>query len=337
MSVHRLPPELREVRSAQSEPADFDEFWRTTIDAARAFDIDVALEPVPTGLRTIDVYEVGYRGFGGHRIHGWLRVPAGTLERDERLPAVVHFTGYGAGRGNPLDDLAIASAGFVHLTMDTRGQGSGVTADPVGSGPSGGGFITRGLADKERYTYRRVYSDAVRAVDAVRALQIVDAARVAVIGNSQGGGIALAVGGLVPGLAAVLAQAPFLCDFPEAIAHTRSGPITELLQLFAMRRYDAAAFQETLAYFDGVTFAKRATAPGHLSVGLLDDISTPRTVLAAFDAYAAEKHLAVWPHNGHEAGGSDDLALALDILHRVLRSPEERCAESRVRSTSPSS
>lgn len=101
--------------------------------------------------------------------------------------------------------------------MDTRGQGSGYSAgdtpDPAGSEPAYPGYLTRGILDPATYYYRRVFTDAVLAVDAVRELLGVDGSRVAVAGGSQGGGIALAGAGLRDDLAAVLADVPFLSDF----------------------------------------------------------------------------------------------------------------------------
>ena len=63
------------------------------------------------------------------------------------------------------------------------------------------GFMTRGIHDPQRHYYRRLFTDAVRAVDAVRTLPQVDPSRLAAYGRSQGGGISLAVAGLVPGSA----------------------------------------------------------------------------------------------------------------------------------------
>ncbi|WP_255412016.1 acetylxylan esterase [Cryobacterium sp. Y82] len=70
------------------------------------------------------------------------------------------------------------------------------------------GFLTRGIDSRETYYYRRLFTDAVRAVAAARTLAVVDQARVGIMGTSQGGGIALAVAGLVPDLAAVVARVP---------------------------------------------------------------------------------------------------------------------------------
>ena len=50
--------------------------------------------------------------------------------------------------------------------------------------------MTRGILEPETYYYRRLITDAVRAVEAVRAHPAVDASRVVVTGGSQGGGSA---------------------------------------------------------------------------------------------------------------------------------------------------
>ncbi|MBK4346276.1 acetylxylan esterase [Lacisediminihabitans changchengi] len=316
MFVDLPEDQLREYRSSVHDPADFDEFWARTIAAARAYPLDLELNPVDTGLREVDVFDLTFTGSDATRVHAWLRLPR---QRAAALPAVVHFNGYGAGRGHPLDDIVLAASGYASLLMDTRGQGSGVTEDIPGVGPASKGLLTRGIASRETYYYRRVFADAVRAVDAVRSLDSVDPAWVSVAGNSQGGGIALAVSGLVDDLVAGFFQAPFLCDFPRASVATDAYPYRELGDALAQRHHDRDLIFETLSYFDGVNFARRAVAPGWFSIGLMDGISLPSSVFAAHNAYRGEKSIRIWPFNGHEAGGSDDLAGLISTLHRLHR------------------
>ncbi|MEV6424666.1 alpha/beta fold hydrolase [Streptomyces sp. NPDC051662] len=312
-------PALQDYRSAYQEPDDFDTFWTATLTQARGHDLAVSRTPVVTELRAVEVYDLTFAGYDGHPVHAWLRLPRA---RRGRLPAVVQFHGYGSGRGNPYDDLVWACAGYAHLVMDARGQGGahagGATGDPVGSGPSHPGFLTRGIEDKETYYYRRVFTDAVRAVEAVRSLDFVDPPRVAVAGNSQGGGIALAAAGLVPDLAAGYFQAPFLCDVRRAVRITATAPYAELTGYLAARRHRTDAVFGTLAYFDGVGFARRALAAAHFSTGLADDICPPSTAFGAYHAYRGPKRITTWEFNGHEAGGSEDLADALAVFHDVL-------------------
>ncbi len=320
MLVDLTEAELRDYRSAQTEPADFDAFWQQTLAESRAAaPAGAVLEKADTGLVTLDVYDVAFPGFGGQPIKAWLRVPAGATGP---LPTVIQYQGYGGGRALPTENLAFASAGFAHLFVDSRGQGSGWsvghTADEGPTGPQIPGVMTRGIDSRETYYYRRLFTDAVRAVDAARTLDLVDAERIAVLGISQGGGIALAVAGLVEGLAGVLPRVPFLCDFPRALMIHDADPYNEVVRYLAQHRTKTDAVLGTLAYFDGVNFARRASAPAWFTAALMDDICKPSTVFGAYHAYAGEKRIDVFPFNGHEGGGPLTEAADIRVLREVL-------------------
>ncbi|MEV7085354.1 acetylxylan esterase [Streptomyces sp. NPDC093085] len=308
--------QLRTYRSAAEEPEDFDQFWAKTLAETRGHALGARFTPVPTALSTLEVFDVTFAGFGGHPVKGWLVLPAGTAEP---LPVVVEYLGYGGGRGLPHAHLLWGSAGFAHFVMDTRGQGAawngGDTPDPVGSASAFPGFMTRGIEDPYAYYYRRLFGDAVRAVEAARAHPLVDAARTAVAGASQGGGIALAVAGLVPDLVAVAPDVPFLCDFPRATVITARQPYREIGLYLRTYRDRAEDVRRTLGYFDGVHFAARASAPALFSVALEDETCPPSTVFAAFNAYAPEeKAIEVYDFNDHEGGGDYQKAAQLSWL-----------------------
>ena len=310
MALFDLPlPELERYLPDLDEPDDFDEFWATTLLEARAHDLALVVERVDAALTVIEAYDVTFAGFGGQPIKAWLTRPAGA---DGPLPAVVEFLGYGGGRGFAHERLAWAAAGYAHLLMDTRGQGStwgngGHTPDLAGSGPAAPGVMTRGILDPHEHYYRRLVTDAVRAVEAVRAVPWVDPTRVAVAGISQGGGLALAAGGLVDGLVAVLPDVPFMCHYRRAVAITDAMPHNELTQYLAVHRDHEDAVFRTMSYLDGVHFARRATAPALFSVALRDETCPPSTVFAAYNHYAGLRsrpatQIEVYPHNRHEGG-----------------------------------
>jgi cephalosporin-C deacetylase len=281
-------------------PGDYWEFWDAAIAEARRYPLGIRAKTVDAGLATIEVRDFEFAGADGRRVAGWLRLPR---HRTGPLPAVVHANGYGAGRLNAIDDLTWSAAGYVHLIVNTHEQGGGSV-----------GHILDGILDPHRYYYRGVFIDAVRAVEAVRHLAEVDPLRVAMIGNSQGGGIALGVGALVPDIAAVLAQSPFLTDAPFALEHAASGPWTEVRGFLADRPEHTDAVMRTLAYVDGITSARHAVAPGWISAGLIDDICPPQTAAAAAAAYSAPIAYREWPGAGHESGGTADLVAALAAL-----------------------
>jgi cephalosporin-C deacetylase len=294
------------------EPADLHAFWATTLAEARAAGWSARFEPVETGLALVDVYDVTFAGFAGDPVKGWLQVPAGAATQ---LPAVVLYEGYGGGRGLAHTVAPWTLAGYAVLRMDTRGQGSGWTPgdtpDSAGSGPAHPGFMTRGILDPTTYYYRRVFTDAVLAVDVARAHPLVDAGRVAVAGGSQGGGITIAVAALTDGLVAAMPDVPFLCDFPRAARVAVRDPYPEIARYLKIHRLDVDAVFHTLSYFDGAVLGRRATAPALFSVALMDDICPPSTVYAAYHAYGGPKEIRVYPFNDHEGGQMFQEAAAL--------------------------
>ncbi|HUG33519.1 MAG TPA: acetylxylan esterase [Anaerolineales bacterium] len=310
--------QLQAYLPTRNEPADFDAFWKRTLDEARLFDLDPQFTPVETGLTLLDIFDVTYRGYGGQPIKGWLILPR---QRSGALPCVVEYIGYGGGRGLPHDWLLWGNAGYAHFVMDTRGQGSawrsGDTPDsePDGSNPQFPGFMTRGILHPDTYYYRRVFTDAVRAVQAATAHPAVDAEKIAVLGGSQGGGIAITVAGLLPTLSAVLPDVPFLCHYRRATEIVDTHPYNEISRYCKTHRDKVETVFETLAYFDGMNFAVRAKSPALFSVGLMDDICPPSTVYAAYNYYAAPKQIMVWEYNNHEGGESYQSAARLKFLH----------------------
>lgn len=296
--------ELRTYRPDVAEPADFDDFWADTLAASRAVAEPPRLTRVDSPLRLVDVVDVEFSGYAGDPVKGWLVLPADAARP---LPAVVEYVGYGGGRALAHEHLRWAASGYAHLVMDTRGQGSawgtgGGTPDPHGTGPSHPGFMTRGIHDPAEYYYRRVFTDAVLAVDAMRSLDVVDASRVAVTGISQGGGIALAAAGLVEGLVASMPDVPFLCHFERAVGFTDKDPYAEVERFLRVHRDAAPTVFRTLAYFDGVHFARRATAPALVSVALMDTICPPSTVYAAANHHAVGAEVVEYAFNDHEGG-----------------------------------
>ena len=306
MPLSDLPlAELVDFRPEISEPADFDDFWSGTLAEARTLPQQVRLVPAPGAITELVVEDLTFAGFGGDPVKAWVLRPPGGGAR----PAVVEFVGYNGGRGLPSEHLAWAAAGFVHVVMDTRGQGGGwggggSTPDPHGTGSSYEGFMTRGIDSPETYFYRRVFTDAVRLVEAVRTLAFVDGDRIVVTGGSQGGGISLAVAGLLGDqVAAVLPDVPFLCHFRRSVALTPGRPFTEIAAYLSVHRGRTEDVFATLSYFDGAALAGRASAPALFSVGLMDEVVLPSSVFAAYNRYAgADREIAVYEFNGHEGG-----------------------------------
>jgi cephalosporin-C deacetylase len=321
MSLPDLPlDELRRYQPPGARPADAPEFWAATLAEAARHEVTAAFEPVESGLRLVDTFDVCFAGYGGHPIRGWLHLPAGQASP---LPCVVQYVGYGGGRGLPHENVFWAVAGYAHFIMDSRGQGAagsvGDTPDPEPAGPSHPGFMTRGILDPATYYYRRLYVDAVRAVDAARCCGQVDGSRVIVAGGSQGGGLALAVAGLRDDLAGVMADVPYLSDFRRAVSVAERGPYLEIARYLKADRRRTGDVLRTLDYFDVASLVRSATAPALFSVALQDEICPPSTVYAAYNGYGGARRIVEYPFNDHEGGEGFQRQAQLGWLADLLR------------------
>jgi cephalosporin-C deacetylase len=161
--------ELREYRSKTAAPPDLDAYWDEAIRDARDHARPATFAPYkPDAYGPLEVFDVTFSGARGHPVRAWFLRPRSAAVP---VPCRVTFIGYGGGRGLPAEHTLYAAAGFAELVVDTRAQGgtwsAGATGDPGAgdSGPEAAGVMTRGILDPRTYYYRRLYVDAVRAVE----------------------------------------------------------------------------------------------------------------------------------------------------------------------------
>jgi Acetyl esterase (deacetylase) len=312
--------ELEQYCPDVAEPSDFVPFWEQQLQSARAHPLKAEFTPVETLARHAEVFDVSFAGYGGDTVKGWLFVPH---RRAPKPAAVVEYIGYGGGRGTPLEWLTYSVAGHVHLVMDTRGQGHGWRASDTpdasyDGAPGGGGFLTRGILDPAQMYYTRLFVDAARAVEALRAHPAASGLPVVTTGGSQGGGLALAATHLAglggDPVAATMPDVPFLANFARAVRVTDSAPYEEIIRFCKVYPHHTERVFANLSYLDVVNHARRTSVPALFSVGLLDEVTPASTVYAAYNHYAGPKRIVVYPFNGHEGGGLRHFEVKLAYL-----------------------
>lgn len=321
MALFDMPLEaLQKYNPEEKAPRDFDAFWKVTLAETNQFSLDPHFVQVADPIyKTVDVYDVTYRGYLGQPIKAWFLEPAGN---EEPRPCFVQFVGYSGGRSMPLDHLTALAAGFSVLVMDTRGQGfssPGSTPDVGEMPPSAPGLMTRGIESRENYYYRRVFTDAARAVDVARQHPHVDPDRVAVVGGSQGGGIAIAAAALSGSKVKICTpDVPYLCHYRRSTTLNDSMPYNEIVQYLKIYRDKVDTVFNTLSYFDGMHFAPRIKARCLFSVGLMDTVCPPSTVYAAYNRVKAPKEIRIYKFNNHEGGGPYQMIERLRFAQKYL-------------------
>jgi len=95
-----------------------------------------------------------------------------------------------------------------------------------------------------------------------------------------------------------ISRQPFLSDIRQAVRTVSTAPYSENHEYLPCAGNLVERVFDTLAYFDGIAFARRARAPAWFATGLLDDLVPPVAVFARFHEYGDRKQIRVWEHNG---------------------------------------
>jgi cephalosporin-C deacetylase len=275
-------------------PTDFDAFWEGVLADAARIPLNATVEPVPLrSTAEVEVYEVKYDSLDHVRIACWYCLPR---ERPGKLPAIIHVPGYVS---EPLMPKATAAKGYAAISVAPRGK----LRSNAQFNPGYPGLLTHNITDRNTYSYRGFYVDAVRAVDFLLGRPEVDPSRIGVTGSSQGGALTIVTSALRPEVACAAAGAPYLCGFMDSARLTHSYPYEEINDYLRLHPEREGQVRATLAYFDGINFAPRIECPIILNIGLQDDVCPPETGYAVFRAIgSADKKLYPYDNCMHDAG-----------------------------------
>ncbi|RYG38975.1 acetylxylan esterase [bacterium] len=291
--------DLERYHGRNPRPSDFDAFWDRSLGESAALPLNLSREPAPLQFASATAESLFFDGTGGARIHAKLLLP-----KSPNGAAIVSFHGYSASSGDWSNYLSWVAEGFTVAAMDCRGQG-GRSTDPGGAiGMTLRGHIVRGLEDSpEKLYYRNVFLDCERLVRAVSSLPHMDSNRIASVGGSQGGGLALACAALAP-VRKTAPSYPFLCDYLRVWEmDLDQGAYEELRYWFRsfdpLHRRHEEVFSK-LGYIDVQHLAPRIQAETLMAITLLDTITPPSTCFAAFNKIHAAKRTVIYPDFGHE-------------------------------------
>jgi cephalosporin-C deacetylase len=289
--MKRVP---HEFASQVVRPPDFDAFWDAVLAQAARIPLNVALEPLP--LRStpdVEVFEVFYDSLDGVRVAGWYSLPR---QRSAPLAALLFVPGY---ISDPPLMKSWSKAGYAVLSAAPRGK----LRSNRQFNPGYPGLLTYNITDRNTYSYRGFYVDAIRAMDVLLSRPEVDPDRIGVMGSSQGGGLTIVTAALHPRVRAASAGAPYLCGMLDAVELTSTYPYHEIAEYLRLHPERREAVRDTLAYFDGINFAPRVRCPIIVNVGLQDNVCPPETGFAVYNALGSpEKKLYPYDGYGHDAG-----------------------------------
>jgi cephalosporin-C deacetylase len=283
-------------------PDDLDTFWERQLSVADRCQPAPQWQPASFQSAVAACFDLTFTSIDGSVIYVKALLPR---QVEGNIPAILEFHGYGMNSGDWNEKLSWVSEGAAVFSMDSRGQGGRSQDAASYRGWKQHGLLCRGVDDgAEKHYLRHLFLDAVVLAKLVGEDGRFDSGRLATIGRSQGGGMALACASLVPHVSLVLAMCPFLSDYKRVWEMDLTRDAYADLEMW-LKRFSPTGDRHDelfalLGYFDVHHLAKRIRARVLMGTGLSDLICPPSTQFAIYNQLAEPKEMVVFPQHGHE-------------------------------------
>ncbi|MEA1949922.1 MAG: acetylxylan esterase, partial [Planctomycetota bacterium] len=299
MAAAAVSPE--KIEPSLPLPDDFDEFWASRKKEVAAMPMQPKLTPVNSGSPKMECFDVQINCPGGAPVWGYFGRP--TNAKPKSIPAVLWV--HGAGVRSSILGNAKKAMRLNMLSMDINAHG--IPNGKPGSfyanlsGTDLKNYPSKGRESRDKLYFVGMFMRLMRAMEFLTAQPQWDGKTLIVIGHSQGGGQALAAGGLDERVTFIASGVPAICDhsgaaigriagWPKIVPNGPNGkPDTKIL--------------EVTRYVDCVNLASRAKADAIMSVGFIDVTCPATTCYAAYNQLRGKKQAINEPKMGHAAPG----------------------------------
>lgn len=305
------------IKPSLPAPADFDAFWSAQKKQLAATPANLRLTPVTSPVAGIECFEVQAETGVGRGLSGFLARPSGAKAKS--LPAIVLAHGSGVTTSRLPIAAKWAKDGFVALDFNANGLPNGQPREFYAALQAGElkEYYLQGRDSRDAMYLRGIFFRLLRAIDTVAAQPEWDGRRLVALGRSQGGGQAIAAGGLDPRVTYVSAEIPTFCDhtgitvsringWPRIIPNGTAAPDPRVV--------------EAVRYYDSVNFAPRIRGQVFFTVGFIDHICPPTGVYAAFNQLKTKKD--IWNHldTGHVSRPDYEARVRDEVLSYLVSS-----------------
>ncbi len=280
--------EPEKIVSPPTRESDFSAFWHERRQALARVAPEFKVEKSDRSTDAVDVYLVTMQSYGQVTVRGWYTVP----KRPGPHPAILSVPGYTSAMWPYVKRTNVAT-----FALNPRGHGNSKDdVDPRGEEYM---FIGFDAAHPEEYIYAGAYMDCLRAVDFLVSRPEIDASRIGVEGDSQGGGLSFATAALDARIMFCASDIPWLGDW-VAYLETAQWAHDHYPKLMAVNPgLTFAGINRVLSYFDTLNLAQWIQCPVLMSVGLQDDVCPPRISFTPYNAVQSHKEYRVYPFSGH--------------------------------------
>ena len=292
-------------RAGYEEPADLMDYWNNQKMLLRALPMQVKT----TALEVAEPYRGKYvcedieiNCLGPAPVRAYMAKPV-KAERGS-LPIVILCRAAGVSGAwcrcqvGECVGNAMLGNGALSLDLNAHGMLNGQTDDYYRMLENGllRDYYEHNAADRETYYFRGMYLRLLRAIEYMTQQPEWDGKRILVIGESQGGGQAVAAAGLDTRVTAVVLNVPAMQDWGGALVGRRGGwphPIENHKDL------SADMLNATLPYFDGALLIRHSKAEIYCEIGLIDTTCPPSAVWSSLNGAPGKKTVNCVPFRTH--------------------------------------
>ncbi len=284
-----------------ARPKDFDNYWDNEKDLLHKLPMDVKSVPVNNIEKGYTCSDIEINCTGPKSARGYFAKPTGASLKSLPIVLYVHAAGV---KGNwclsqPGKAMSYAKMGKGALCVDLNAHGmlNGQPQsyyDDLDKGELKD-YNRFGIGARSDYYFRGMYLRLMRTLDFLTSQPEWDGKRILVIGESQGGGQALAAAGLDKRVTAVVATVPAMCDWGATLTGGQGGwPNPFSLGL------DKAQLMASVPYFDTANLLKDSKATIVTEIGFIDVTCPSTSVFAAINMSKGKKIVLGVPYRGHQ-------------------------------------
>ena len=292
-------------KAGYEEPSDLMDYWDNQKRLLKALPMQVK----STSLDVPKQYEGKYicndieiNCLGPAPMRAYMAKPVKARKRS--LPIIILCRAAGVSGnwcrcqvGECVSNAALGN-GALSLDINAHGMLNGQSDDYYRMLENGllRNYYDHNAYDRETFYFRGMYLRLLRAIEYMTRQPEWDGKRIIVIGESQGGGQAVAAAGLDPRVSCVVLNVPAMQDFGGTRVGRRGGwpqPI-ESHPSVSSKMLDA-----TLPYFDGALLIRHSTAEIYCEMGLIDTTCPPSAVWASLNGAKGKKNINCVPFRTH--------------------------------------
>ncbi|HAH22848.1 MAG TPA: hypothetical protein DCL77_03660 [Prolixibacteraceae bacterium] len=284
----------QEIKPGTKIPKRFTAYWDKEKKKLNALPLEVKFGKNESTDIALVCFDTEINCAGPKSARGYFARPVRAAPKSLPIVLLVHAAGVKGSwcKSNPTEALRYAKMGKGTMCFDLNAHGmlDGQPDDYYNDLEAGElkDYYVQGLENRDQFYFRGMYLRLMRTLNFIASLPEWDGKRILVIGESQGGGQALAAAGLDPRVSAVVATVPAMCDWGGTLIGRKGG----WPQPFE-RPADMKKMKNTLPYFDTAHLLHNSKATLVVEIGLIDNTCPSTSVYAAINQ--AKGKVTVYP------------------------------------------